>query len=168
MGRGRYTGLKLDVRRDFAWSDGYLPEVRRVLAANAIHLLDIDVATFHQDVKEATDMLVTVRGVKAVAVRLRRAQYPQRDLTIRAERKSGATTELEKIISGKGDFYLYGWTWDMQIAEWMLVDLHRLRESGLLQDSQLIPNRDGQTAFIAIPYYRLAARGCVVNSRGLK
>lgn len=159
---GAALHLRFDVRRDWGWADGYMPEIRRILEENALHLVDIRVASYHQDVKQATDMLVTIGGVKRIAVRLRRAHYHYRDLTIRAARTSGAATELEKIKAGHGDFYLYGWTEGPQIPEWMLVDLNRLRRSGLLGDRQFIRNGDGQTAFVAISYYELNARGCVV------
>lgn len=164
----RMALLRVDVQRDWDWSDGYLPEVRRILAQNALHLVSIRMASFHQDVKQATDMLLTIGGERSIAVRLRRAQYHYRDLTIRAQRTSGITTELEKIRAGHGDFYLYGWTDGPQIAEWMLVDLHRLRASGLLESRAFIRNTDGQTQFLAIDYHTLAAQGCVVAARVMR
>lgn len=158
-----YRALKVDVHRDWCWSDGYLPEVRRILLQNAMYLFTVEVASFHQDVKQATDMLLMVSGRRNVAVRLRRASYQQRDLTIRASRASGVRTELDKIRAGSGDIYLYGWTLEMQIQEWMLVDLHRLRASGLLDARwPVIGNQDMVTHFIAIPYRTLRERGCVL------
>lgn len=156
--------MRIDVAWDWTWSDGYLPEVRRILSQNALHLVGLSVATFHQDVKEATDMLVTVGGSKGIAVRLRRAMYGYRDLTIRAFRSSGTQTELEKIKAGRGDFYLYGWTDGMRIPEWMLVDLQRLRQSRLLDRQwRTIENTERMTGFIAIPYTALLSAGCLVN-----
>lgn len=155
--------LRLDVRRDWSWSDGYLPEVRRILAANALSIVRVHVASVEQDVKQATDMLLTVEGRKSVAVRLRRAVYPYRDLTIRATRTSGVVTELEKIRDGSGDIYLYGWTVGYRIPEWMLIDLERVRQAGLLaREWRLIWNPDRVTAFIAIPYTLLDEAGCVL------
>lgn len=157
------TGLRIDVRRDWAWSDGYLPEVRRILLQNAMYLFTVEVASFALDVKQATDMLLTVTGRKNIAVRLRRASYQWRDLTIRASRASGVKTELDKIRSGYGDIYLYGWTLELQIQEWMLVDLNRLRKSGLLTRTwPFIGNTDNQTQFIAIPYRTLKDYGCIL------
>ncbi len=153
-------------QHDFDWQDGYLPEVRRILLINALFLFNVGVATFQQDVKQATDMVMSVTGQKAVAVRLRRAAYPYRDLTLRAERSSGATTELDKIKQGYGDCYLYGWTHDLSISEWMLIDLHQLRTSGLLDAPRfLISNLDRRTRFIAISYATLREYGCVLNAR---
>lgn len=161
--------MNLDTAWDWTWSDGFLPEVRRILGMNALYLLEVAVASAQQDMKQATDMLVTVSGSIAVAVRLRRPVYNHRDLTIRAIRSSGATTELEKIRFGAGDFYLYGWTQGLRVPEWMLVNLHNLRASGLLNRQwQIIRNKDRRTAFIAIPHTLLKQYGCVVNAEGLK
>jgi hypothetical protein len=158
--------LRADVARDWSWSDGYLPEIRRILALNAAYFFDLRIASYQQDVKQATDMLVSISRSKAVAIRLRRASYHQRDLTIRASRISGATTELAKIKAGHGDFYLYGWTQDFAIPEWMLIDLHKLRASRLLNEGwSIITNKDSATGFIAIPYTTLSLCGCVLNSR---
>lgn len=151
--------------RDFSWQDGYMPEVQRILLLNAVYLFTVSAATWQQDVKQATDMTITLGGKpKAVGVRLRRADYGYRDLTIRATRYSGAKTELEKILSGLGDAYLYGWTTGLTISEWMLIDLNRLRSSGLLYYTKPRYNADGQTSFIAIPYPTLRQYGCVLNA----
>ena len=157
-----HNGLRLDVQRDWNWSDGFLPEVRRILMQNAALLFNVRIASSYQDVKQATDMLLTVSGQRTVAVRLRRAQYSYRDLTIRASRVSGTRTELDKIRSGYGDIYLYGWTYGWTIHEWMLVNLHRLRSSNLLNSHwPMQMNRDGATGFISIPYLRLYEYGCI-------
>lgn len=154
--------LRLDVRRDWNWSDGYLPEVRRILMQNATLLVSVEIASHYQDVKEATDMLLLMGGTRAIAVRLRRAQYRYRDLTIRASRSSGSRTELEKLREGYGDIYLYGWTSDFRIAEWMLVDLHRLRSSRLLETVKPIANHDHTTSFVCIPYPVLCEHRCIL------
>lgn len=157
-----HNGLRLDVQRDWNWSDGFLPEVRRILMQNAALLFTVQIASTYQDVKEATDMLLMVNGQRTVAVRLRRAQYSYRDLTIRASRISGARTELDKIRNGYGDIYLYGWTYGWTISEWMLVNLHRLRSSSLLNSHwKMTINRDGATGFISIPYMTLYEYGCI-------
>jgi hypothetical protein len=145
-----------------------LPEVRRILAENALALFRFQIASAQQDMKQATDMLLRTGGSLAIAIRLRRADYPYRDLTIRAARANGAMTELEKIQAGNGDFYLYGWTRENRIAEWMLVNLHQLRASGLLTQYHPIRNRDGATAFIAIPHAVLSEHRCVVSKHILQ
>lgn len=108
-------------------------------------------------------MTVTISGEKCIGVRLRRTGYAHRDLTIRAWLKSGAPTELHKLLNGYADYYLYGWTKGWQIPEWMLVNLDKLRNSGLLHNQAVIRNRDGRTGFIAINWQVLKRAGCLVD-----
>jgi len=157
--------MQADVIRDWNWADGYMPELRRILILNALSFVSIQIASYEQDVKKATDMLLTVSGNKSIAVRLRRANYAYRDLTLRCHRASGVETELSKIQRGSGDFYLYGWTDHFAIAEWMFVDLDQLRSSGLLnREWKVIQNIDGITSFIAIPFTVLKANHCIVSA----
>lgn len=157
--------MRQDVGEDWSWADGYLPEVQRILTLSALKLLTVEIATTQEDLNKATDLVLRVSGSKAIAVRLRRVDYAYRDLTIRASRTSGATTELSKIRQGHGDYYLYGWTKGLTITEWMLVDLAALRACGLLERPwKLISNKEGLTNFIAIPYSILQDAGCLIAS----
>lgn len=157
--------MRRDVVRDWGWADGYLPEIRRILTVDAMHLFTFRVASYQQDVKQATDMLVTANGEMAIAVRIRRDYCQWRDLTIRAWRHSGVTTELDKIKDGHGDYYLYAWAQGFRLPEWMLVNLEALRNSGLLEQAWAVKhNKDGRTRFIAIPHNTLSSRGCIVAS----
>lgn len=155
--------MRYDVIQDWQWSDGFLPEVRRILLANALNLFNIEVATEGQDLKQATDMILRVHGEKTIAVRLRRPHYNFRDLTIRAWRDGDVETELHKIRAGFGDFYLYGWTQDRKIAEWMLVDLDHVRNWGLLEKRPIKYNHDGRTGFIYIPISDLRTFECLIS-----
>lgn len=131
---------------------------------NAMSIFKFEVASFEADVKRATDMLISVTGEKAIAVRVRSEGYWQRDLTLRAHRSSGVMTELEKIKAGNGDFYLYAWAKGSQLPEWMFIDLAMLRKSGLLNRQwKMIPNRDRVSGFIAIHYMMLRDAGCLVS-----
>jgi len=152
--------MRHDVKRNWAWADQYLPDVKRILMANAGHMLDICIAPLDADMNRATDMVVSVKGGD-VAVRVRRPRYNYRDLTIRA--RAGGKTEIDKIREGFARWYLYGWTnGDGRLAEWMLVDLDKVREHELLSGRRVIDNRDGRTGFIAIPAEELLAKGCIV------
>lgn len=158
--------LRQDVARDWRWSDRYLAQVDAIISLHAHLMYRVEQADPQADMQQATDMLLTFEGTRSIAVRLRRAYYRFRDMTIRTVRVSGAMTELEKINAGHGDYYLYGWTQGDMIAEWMLVDLHRLRASGLLrQQWRVIHNRDAATGFIAISYKTLRQQGCVVAAQ---
>jgi hypothetical protein len=115
-----------------------------------------------QPKKEATDFEVNLMG-GSIAVRLRRPKYTYRDLTIRAHRDNGVKTELAKIKEGHAFRYFYGWINDQNIiAEWILVDLNKVRKTGLLEkERRLIPNYDG-THFIAISIDELQNAGCLI------
>jgi len=152
--------MKSEFERDMAWSDRWLPKVAEILKSQAMHLISITKASREDDVHKATDMVVKIEGGE-VAVRLRRPYYNFRDLTIRAVRK-GYQTELAKIQKGFARWYLYGWIGD-EIDEWILVDLDKLRASGLLENRAPKMNQDGQTGFIAIPCDELG--DCIVASR---
>lgn len=152
--------MRHDVKLNWEWADKYLPDVKRILMANAGHMLDICIAPLDADMNRATDMVVSVKGGD-VAVRVRRPRYNYRDLTIRA--RAGGKTEIDKIREGFARWYLYGWTnGDGRLAEWMLVDLDKVREHELLNGRRVIGNRDGRTGFIAIPAEELLAKGCIV------
>lgn len=75
-----------------------------------------------------------------VAVRVRRWTCPYRDFTIRDALPSGHITELQKLIEGHcADVYLYCWEHNLYpglaFKDWMLIDIPRLRASGLLQET---------------------------------
>jgi hypothetical protein len=137
------------------------------LALNALALFDFKIASAQEDLKDATDMVITTSGEKKIAVRIRRGNVWQRDLTIRAWRASGVKTEWPKIKEGAGDYYLYGWEGPekLSLVDWVLVDLHQLRASGLMECQwNLIRNPDGLTGFYAIPVTALWENNCVINA----
>ena len=101
--------LKPDVAEDWGWADQYIPDIKEILKTYAMHIVEFEVAPIDRDMTEGTDMVVRVSGGD-VAVRIRRDDCRFRDLTIRAWRKTGAKTEIDKIREGHIDFYLYCWT----------------------------------------------------------
>ncbi len=145
-----------------AFSDYYLPQVVEILKRNAVHIVTISVAPEEQDKRQATDMVIEVTGGR-VAVRVRRAQYKFRDLTIRSHSFGGRKTELEKLREGYGDWYLYCWASDDgNIGEWILVDINKMRSSGILAaQRKQIPNGDG-TFFVTISPKELCDGDCIV------
>lgn len=154
--------MRKEVKRNWDWADKYMDQVEMILRMNAMYLLDIRIANKQKDTEESTDLVITVNGGD-VAVRLRRPHYDYRDLTIRA--RAGAKTEIDKIKAGFAKWYLYGWVSDDTIQEWMLVDLDIVRNKGLLNDRDIIPNTDGRTGFIAIPHTELEENGCLIASQ---
>jgi hypothetical protein len=100
------------------------------------------------------------------------ADCPWRDLTIRSRRDTKAKTELAKIKEGHGFRYFYGWIDDNdKIVEWMLIDLDKLRASGLLEKPRReIPNKDKDgnpdgTYFICIKSIELFNADCTIAYR---
>jgi hypothetical protein len=156
-------------RRDRNWGDSYSRQVMDILKPLTPYCVDLSIAPVVEDNKHATDYVVTMAG-GSIAVRVRRPWYEYRDLTIRSRRDNGQKTELAKIKEGHAFRYFYGWTTDKNtISEWMLVDLDKLRASGLLERNwNERPNKDKQgksdgTWFIAIPFTVLEKAGCIIE-----
>lgn len=148
-------------QHDRAWGDSKAPQVMAILRPLIPHCVVLSVADVELDNKQATDFTIQLIG-GSIAVRLRRPRYTYRDLTIRAYRENGVKTELAKIKEGYAFRYFYGWTDENgAIAEWMLIDMDRLRATNLL-DRQAIPNKDGTTSFIAISARELQQAGCLI------
>lgn len=159
----------MSYRRDRKWADDFVPAMQHILAEHAGKFVawKLVEASVEDDTKKCTDYLFAADDVQ-IAARLRRPEYLRyQDVTIRAHRDSGATTELAKLREGLGKFYLYGWTDDWgidlgQIAKWVLYDLDIVRSAGLLEKNwSQKDNRDG-TYFIAIPVAVLRDVGAVV------
>lgn len=150
-------------QQDKAWADLYTPEIARVLKENAHQLIEISIANDEMDTKQATDYIIQVTG-GTVAARVRKSTCKFRDLTIRYSRPSGVKTEIHKILEGWGDWYLYAWVSARGLFEdHALVDLNKLRESGLLEkDRPKIANPDG-TRFIAISLSEMHKAGCLLD-----
>lgn len=158
----KQTNLRADVRRDWTWADRYLKDIARILKANAGRLIAIKVAPMTNDLEQATDLVISIEGGD-VAVRVRR-DCKYRDLTIRAWRRSGTKTEIDKISSGFGRWYLYAWTDSKgKIVDWILVDLDKFRNSGLLEDNRrIIPNPDKRTGFKVYTINELSKNNCLI------
>lgn len=147
---------------DREWGDSYVSQVTRILMQLLPYLVELDTASIEMDTKCATDFTIKLKGGN-IAVRLRRPTCSFRDFTIRALRDSGTKTELAKIKEGHGFRYFYGWIdKNNRIAEWILVDLDKVRETGLLEKERpLIPNYDG-THFVPIDIEELDEAGCLI------
>lgn len=145
---------------DFDWQRALLPEVKRACAA---HL--ICEAPPEEDMKHNTDLIVLKMDTVRIAVRLRRHQYLHQrnyanEFTIRATRpRSGADTELGKVISGWGDYNFYGFASadGKSLAAWVLGDLkvfrlwvnrHMFANAGKMPGTSKL-NSDGSSEFYA-------------------
>jgi hypothetical protein len=140
-------------RDDRAWSDRYLPELRRLIGPFLLVPSELK-----EDREQATD-LVTLRGRDlTIACRVRRpgfsASFPDQ-FTVRVARTNGAKTEYEKFIEGWGDWMFYGHATGRgtEVCPWWLIDLAAWRYHLIVNASrrQILwgdrSNSDGQTAF---------------------
>lgn len=160
---------------DRTWADSYEDQVISILNDHISQLVVLSVASEEMDKKCATDFIITILG-GTVAVRLRRlSEFKDptlRDLTLRSRRLDSkgqdVKTERAKIKEGHAFRYFYGWIDDNgKIIEWMLVDLDKVREKGLLErERRDIPNTDRVTWFIAISVRELYVTDCLIDYQG--
>ncbi len=136
---------------DREWSDIMIPQIKRLVGP---YLLET--ASFDNDAKQATDLMILNARDKRIAARVRRPGYAERypfEFTVRAHRDTGSKTELEKIVNGFGDWLFYGHAdASNSICRWWLIDLNAFR-AGLIRDKGSIKyhqksNNDG-THFVS-------------------
>lgn len=164
-------GIRRDVVRDWQWAGGYEGNALRYVRGHLYGKWVLRESTLAEDRKQATDYVFETpddAGKLTVAVRMRRLSNTgcHRDLTIRMSRRSGARTEAHKIAAGFGDLYLYGWIDDSvgMLREYVLVDLHRFRSAGLLDnpcDRKVVG--DGSAAFGCWGICRLRRDGVLIE-----
>jgi len=149
------------------WADAFTPQIIALIKDNLRQIARVVIASQDDDRHKATDMVVRIDSGD-IAVRIRRPDCRYRDLTLRAYVASGYPTELEKIRTGFGRWYLYAWADSTgQLAEWMLIDLDKVRDTGLLADRQLTYNPGGQTGFVSIGLAELCEHDCIIASSGM-
>jgi len=163
--------MRRDVQHDFDWADGFGAQIAGILKANVGALIDVRAASPKQDLRQATDLVVSVPEGE-VAVRLRRGNIIYRHLTLRYQRRQSRSHiwetgyEVSKILAGFARWYLYAWTRGTAIVEWVIVDLDVVRSSGLIEDAieegRLRENKDGKTTFTWLTLGELHAIGAVV------
>jgi hypothetical protein len=111
---------------DFIWQRRFIPHMKQIVGE---HL--ITEASAEEDMHHNTDLVVLRLEAIRVACRVRRPDYLAKfagEFTIRASRPHGQT-ELAKVLSGWGDYILYGFadSWDDILCRWTLGDLNVFR-----------------------------------------
>jgi len=115
-------------RSDKAWSDKFIPEIKRILGE---HL--IAEASEVEDQLHNTDLVVLKLRDFRIACRVRRWNYNTPEyggqFTIRSLRHSGRETEMQKLLNGWGDYFFYGFEKESccRLARWTLGDLSAFR-----------------------------------------
>ena len=173
--------LSQDGQNSFAagwvFAELHMPAVRTALSELPAGIfLDFATADAKRDMEQATDLVLEVGG-GTVAVRIRSKRYynskPKAlDWSVRFE-SGNARTEIHKLREGFGDFYFYGYSKDDagELEDWWLIDLHTVRERGILESDrwQVHPNMDKKgTAGGYFPIWLLEEANCVLwSSRNL-
>jgi len=156
-------------KHDKTFADVYLPQIIDIVRSIAYDVVDVRIANDREDQQEATDYLMLDTSSGRIACRLRREGYRQySDVTIRSWRASGMPTELDKLGGRTARWYLYGWTDGKQISRWLVWDIWKALDAGLLDtERRETLNRDRQTAFIVIDVSELDAAGAVLRRWGI-
>lgn len=153
--------MRPSVEADYDWGRQFLPHVKMILANYLI-----DEAPAEEDQRHNTDLIVLRLEAKRVAVRIRREvgkngiNYLERyghQFTIRSDRpRTGAKTELAKVIEGFGDYLVYGFgSTPPRLTAWLIGDLNVFRgwHSGRLARGErpwaTQSNGDGSSDFCA-------------------
>lgn len=145
-------------RYDFG--EQFQPQIRKIISANAYRIMKINTASHYEDTRRATDLNITGGG--AVGVRMRDANTRYRDFTIRSSAPAGLPSELDKLKDGYNDYYFYGWGKDGgELEDWILIDTHMLKESGLLEKAIEKVNTDG-SKFVFLSIDDLEKLGCII------
>lgn len=111
------------VLREKKQTDKMMGRVRQILGYWLI-----EEATFEEDTREATDLRVLTLGDMRIAVRMRRYQYFRaypNEFTIRCSTRNGSPSEYDKILSGWGDYFFYGFV-DSQWSRFVAYKIGRL------------------------------------------
>lgn len=158
-------------RRNWDFMLRHMPAIREALSLlPSGYFLNFSTATPKQDKEQATDLVLEIEG-GTMAVRIRRKKYYEwglrrgLDWSIRVK-SNGAKTEIDKLREGFGDWYFYGYSEDNKsgLAYWCLIDLHKTRQSGILENSWMPKDNNDGTAAIYIPIKGLLDCGALISS----
>jgi hypothetical protein len=142
-------------------TDGVMRHVRAALGGAFVKD-----ATPAEDQTEATDLKTLILGSETIAVRIRddsyRAKYGH-EITLRADRPSGAKSELQKIMCGYSQWFFYGFAnyETMRLTQYVLINTNGIRE--YLWDSRDVlaifyeSNIDNSSNFLPIEISSLPA-----------
>jgi hypothetical protein len=148
------------------WSDRFIPEIKQHVAA----ILSMDAFMIMEgsqieDARHNSDLMVLDIANTRIACRIRKAKYAadySKDITIRAQLPYGGATELDKILSGWGDYFFYGFADDDEIhlQKWLFG---RIRAIGpyikKLYDENAVPkfikNFDNSSMFMPLEWAKI-------------
>jgi hypothetical protein len=166
----------LDYYKPKSFADGWgfaelhMPAVRSVLDNLPVKMfMNVNTAPTKKDMEQATDLVLSVNGID-IAVRVRRHKFFKDgnklfglDWSIRSV-NNGHLTEIQKLQSGFGRWYFYGYSKDDkgQLIRWYLIDLDIVRNENILtMNYPEYPNGDG-TSGKYIPINKLYEIDCII------
>ena len=150
---------------DRRWSDAFIPAIKQIVGP-----LLLEESSFEVDTQQAADLVVMNARDKTIACRVRRSGYADLygyEFTIRAKRDTGASTELEKIIDGFGDWMFYGHAHadGMNVCRWMVVSLPALRAAIIRKQAAAMKQSNGDgTHFVAFDVRRIPESCLIATS----
>ena len=149
--------------KNWDFSEQHIDQIKEILRKNSMYIVNVEVAKPDEDMKQSTDLKVTINS-GCVAVRIRRPGYEKyKDITIRAY-KNGYKTEIHKLREGFADWYLYAWaSHNGTLSDWVLLDINKMRPL-LMEERYLIKNGDG-SGFYAYKIMELIEAGALVASK---
>jgi len=138
------------------WSDAFNPEIDAILGQ---YLVWRDPSKNDDDFKN-TDRICQIERGTRVSCRMRhfRDMRYQHQFTLRCSRPSGVPTELQKILTGWGDYMFYGIAAedDLCIASWHLCDLDVFRKWYLPErNHRVMAVPDGSAEYMIFQYHEL-------------
>ena len=142
-----------DYKTDRQWSDQHIEGIKRIVGP-----LLIVPSTIEVDTKQAADLVMLKARNMMIAARVRRPGWEvhgRDEFTIRASKRSGAKTEMRKIMSGWADWMFYGHALadiGPGIGRWMVIDLdalryHWMRFPASLREAEMHTNKNGDSTF---------------------
>lgn len=144
----------MNFKEQWNWQLNYVDNIKDIIKSLLPKIVNVKVAEPDDDLNRATDYKIKINSGD-IAVRIRR-DTNFRDITIRAF-NNGHKTELDKIREGYCDWYLYIWTQNNRIVEWIFLDVNLMRASGLFNnDRKVTMNKDNCTGFIIYTIYELS------------
>lgn len=117
----------------------------------------IKIGDEQEDMKECTDLKVLCIDDTRIAVRIRKHEYFEKfhnEATIRLTRTT-TETEHEKILSGWGDYFFYGFASEdfSKISYWHILSLDAYRTHCKKKriTFKIKPNKDDSSDFYVVP-----------------
>ena len=162
-----YLDKQDSYQRNRSFSDRMLPFALQLVAQLSYILVSVEVATKEDDCKHATDITIKVTG-GSIAFRCRTFKVTAREFTVRTRSRNGCETEWHKLSAGYGDFYLYCWANETEdgFTDWVLLDLKKIREHGLLKKMEFGGRNNDKTEWKKLHLHYLSSVNAILRRKG--